>query len=1222
MSGHSVLARLDRLTDAAPHGRVLSNGRLTTLVTGAGAGFTRWDGLGLTTWNGDRTTDDEGTFVYVRDVDTGSVWSLGAQPVRAPADLYVASATTGCVTFEREDGDLESVLDVAIANDADVELRRVRIGNRGGVARALEITAYLEVALHHPAAHAAHPAFSKLFVETSRDDVETLLARRRPFSPGERVPWMAATLVGPGVPSVESDRARFVGRGRARGHPLAVHTGGALSGTVGAVLEPVFALRRAVVLEPGCSVELGLLVTAANERAVVIENLRGLRSAASWDAILDGASAREEERLRACGVDPTHSELLQDVACASLYGAAARDAPDASGASPGSTLDLARARDYWTSLGLDVTASDDALRSLAAALTQLEPRHAYRPGPPPGAATRPGPTEARAVQAEPPEPLAFWNGHGGFTSAHDEYVIHVRGGGDEAAGLPPLPWINVLSNEGFGALVSETGAGYTWSRNSRENRLTPWSNDPVSDPHGEALYVRDEETGRVWSPCPGPVDSPEPCEVRHGFGYTRFRRRVDGLEHELVIFVEREAPVRIAWLRVENPGPAPRALTVWSYAQLVLGVLPQETRTSVVTGIDEGAASIVARHPASSDFGGSVAFATVVASANVEGVSFTADRAAFLGRNGCVGAPAAVLAGAPLDGRSGAGLDPCAAFRVPLEIGAGETAEVAVLLGEVTELDALRRIVTSLAEPGALAAALDDVRAGWRHTLSAVRVRTPIPELDTLFDGWLAYQTLSCRLWGRSALYQSGGAYGFRDQLQDAYNLVFHRPDLTRAQILLHAAHQLVEGDVLHWWHPPSDRGTRTRIADNRLWLPFVVAGYVDATGDASVLDERAPYLTARALADGEHEAYLRAEPSGESGTVYEHCCRALEVSLATGPHGLPLIGMGDWNDGFNWMGRSGRGESVWLAFFQVHVIDHFAPLAERRGDFERARRYRTHRDAMAAAVERECWDGAWYRRAFFDDGTPLGTAADDEGRIDALAQAWAVISGVALRERAEAALAALDHELIVDEPALIRLVWPPFDHAASEPGYIKGYLPGIRENGGQYTHAALWVVRALAELGHRGRAAELLARLTPIHHTRDRAATAIYRGEPYAVAADLYGVHPHVGRAGWTWYTGSSGWMIRVALESILGLTVEDGATLVLAPRVPDDWPGYTIVWRVEERGTVYEIEVRNPSACAARVLAATADGERVAVVDGVARIPLARDGARHRVQVTLGNE
>ncbi|MFN8546009.1 MAG: glycosyl transferase [Candidatus Binatia bacterium] len=1200
------LPRLDRLFDPVPHSRVLSNGRYTVLLTGAGTGWSAWDGLGLTAWSGDRTEDRDGLFVYLRDRDRGTVWSAGHQPVGRAAERYAVDYEPGVLRIARVDDEIATSVGVCVAPDADVELRRIRLRNLGRGPRRIEVTTWVEVVLADPAAHAAHPAFSKLFVQTEwAEGAEALLARRRPRSAADPSPWMVHALLGVGAAEFDTDRARVLGRGGSRVRPAALVSPAPLAATVGSVLDPVLCLRRTVELRAGAEEELILLLGAAATRESVLALVGPYRAPAAGAAAFAGATASERALLGRVGLSEADAELLQESAGAALSGLP--------GAGGGAARDAATAGAYWTAKRIPVAwMAPERLQALAAAVAAPAPE-------PPPRRFRPAlelPDLAPRVALPRNELLRFDDGYGGFALDGTEYVMRLDPGAPVALRRPPMPWGNVIANETVGCLVSEGGAGHTWSRNSREHRLTPWSNDPVADPYGEALWIRDEQAGVFWSPLPGPTPPDAAVEVRHGFGYSRWRHTSRELVQEVCVFVPPVDPVRVVQLRLTNAGAGERRLSAFSYARLVLGVLP--SAGAIVT--ERSADVLLARNPTGDEFADGVTFAAAVPPAGAGPITCTADRTGFLGRNGSPADPAAVRGAVALDGRTGAGLDPCAALQVPLTLRPGETVECAFLLGETIGADAALALVARYRASGAVARALDDTRAAWRHTLGAVQVETPSPAIDLMLNGWLGYQNLSCRIRGRAAFFQSGGAFGFRDQLQDAAALVYARPDLTRAQILLHAAHQFVDGDVLHWWHPPAGRGTRTRFSDDLLWLPYVTAFYVRTTGDWGVLDESVGFVTARALESGEDETYLLPARASETADVYAHCCRALDRALTVGAHGLPLMGTGDWNDGMNRVGREGRGESVWLGFFLYRILGDVLPLCARRRDRARIRRYRAHRTRLRRALEHAGWDGAWYRRAYYDDGTPLGTARDRECRIDAIAQAWAVLSGAAPRARAERAMDAVERELVDADAGIVRLLAPPFDRTPHDPGYIKGYVPGIRENGGQYTHAALWVVRALAELGRRDRAAAVLEMLTPVHHARTRAGVATYQVEPYVVAADVYGVAPHRGRGGWTWYTGSAGWMYRVALESVLGLTLEGGRTLRIAPCIPDDWPGFRVEYRLVDGRTRYVIGVENPHRCTAGVVGASVDGRAVPVQGGAARISLRADGGVHVVRVTLG--
>ncbi|MGQ9659118.1 MAG: GH36-type glycosyl hydrolase domain-containing protein [Thermochromatium sp.] len=1121
---------------SAPRLYRLSNGVLHTLISDSGAGQLRWNDLALTRYHADPVEDDLGSLLYVRDLDSGEVWSAGYQPTRRPSRVYRTCGQEGGFWLEREDQGIALRLDLSLDAVKALERRCVRLTNGSERVRRIELTSYLEVVLFPDAADAAHPAFAKLFVQTERDPATgALLAWRRPRAKDESWPWMIHALLGAEARQWETDRARFIGRGRQRARPAALCGGRdtRLSGSVGPVLDPILSLRTWVELDPGADCTLTWITGAASDRAAALALL----------------ADELQQRPTATG----GSEAVVTV------GEGRPAAPEADSVPP-SSLDA------------------------------------------------------------PPAGLEDFNGYGGFAADGRRYVIWLPYLGALGHRRPPQPWINVLANPDFGCLVSESGAGYTWSRNSQVNRLTPWSNDPVSDPHGEALYVRDETTGESWSPLPGPRPAPADYQVTHGLGFTRCALQYAELEQETTLFVPRHDPLRVLRLRLTNLSTGTRSLSLFGYQRLVMGQQPS-SHSAVVTAIEPESGLLRAINPEAGEFADGLVFATtIVAGGTVIAREFTTDRLSVIGRHRDLTDPLILEPGQRLDGRQGRMPDPCFAQRLQVRLAPGATLICDWLFGEALGESHLSDLVQRYADPVAIGAAFDDAVAFWEDLVSRLQVETPDPAIDRMLNGWLLYQTLSCRIWARSAFYQSGGAYGYRDQLQDAAALAAIRPDLTRAQILLHAAHQFVAGDVLHWWHPaPLERGLRTRFSDDLLWLPFVTAHYVRVTGDVGVLDEIQPYLTAPELQPGQDEVYLTPVPSGESGDLYDHCCRAIDRSLTRGAHGLPLMGTGDWNDGMNRVGREGRGESVWMGFFLYRVLSDFLPLCARRGDQARLDRYRAYQTELERALETSGWDGDWYRRAYYDDGTPLGTASDPECRIDALAQSWAALSGAVPRARAEQALASLERHLADESHRLIRLLTPPFVTTPHDPGYIKGYVAGVRENGGQYTHAACWAVAAMAELGRCDQAAPWLARLSPVSHTRTPEDVARYRLEPYVMTADIYGEPPHIGRGGWSWYTGSAGWWYRVALESVLGLRVENGRELILRPCLPADWPGFRLYYRLPDGVTECEIEVKKDPG-GSFVTAATLDGTPLSPREGAVRVLLPAAPGRHHLQVRLG--
>ncbi|MCU1236291.1 MAG: glycosyltransferase 36 [Candidatus Solibacter sp.] len=827
-----------------------------------------------------------------------------------------------------------------------------------------------------------------------------------------------------------------------------------------------------------------------------------------------------------------------------------------------------------------------AVERIETPISELIPVRPYRP--------------ERATPISPRPDLLFYNGLGGFTPDGREYIITTT-----ERQVTPAPWANVLANANYGTVISETGQAYTWAENAHEFRLSPWNNDPVCDTGGECYYLRDEETGHFWSPLPMPARGVEPYLSRHGFGYSIFEHSEAGIRSDVSVYVGTGAPVKFTVIKIRNESGRTRKLSATGFVEWVLGDLRPKTAMHVVTEMDSAGSVIFARNAYNTAFPGRTAFFATSEMLR----TVTADRREFLGRNGTPSAPAAMLR-ARLSGKVGAGLDPCAAIQTPFELASGEERLIVFTLGAAINADEARHLAEHYRSGEAAHDALEEVWQYWKHTLGTVNVETPDAALNMLANGWLLYQALACRFWARSGYYQSGGAFGFRDQLQDAMALVHAEPRLLREHLLLCATRQFREGDVQHWWHPPEGRGVRTRCSDEYLWLPLAVCRYVLTTGDTGVLDQPANFLEGRPVNPEEESYYDLPLRSEESASLYEHCVRSILHGLRFGEHGLPLMGSGDWNDGMNLVGIHGKGESVWLGFFLYAVLQDFALLADRRGDTSFAERCRKEALQLAANIERSAWDGGWYRRAWFDDGTPLGSAANSECKIDSIAQSWSVLSGAGEPERSRTAMAALNEHLVRRDRGLIQLLDPPFDKGDLNPGYIKGYLPGVRENGGQYTHSAIWAVMAFAHLGDRQRAWELFDIINPVNHANSAASVARYKVEPYVVAADVYAVSPHTGRGGWTWYTGSAGWMYRLITESLLGLRLEVDR-LHFAPVLPAGWTGFKMHYRFRE--TVYHITI-------------VQQGGPSLTIDGKAHggdsIPLVDDRREHTVELKLGQQ
>jgi cellobiose phosphorylase len=1275
-----------------PEVHLLSNGRYHVAVTAGGGGYSRWRDLAVTRWHEDATRDCWGSFCYIRDVQSGAFWSTAHQPTLKRADAYEAIYSQGKAEFHRRDGDIETHVEISVSPEDDIELRRISITNRGRTRRTIELTSFAEVVLAPPAADAAHPAFSNLFVQTQLvRDRQAILVTRRPRSAGERPPWMMhlMTVHGTaiGAATYETDRAQFIGRGRSVIDPVAMHHP-ALYDSEGSVLDPVVAIRNTVVIEPDETVRVHLVTGISDTRegaAGLVEKYHDRHLA---DRVFELAWTHSQVVLRQLDASEADTHVFGRLTGSIIYSNPLLRAPASvisrnrqgqsglwgygiSGDLPivllrignQSHIDLARqlvqAHAYWRVKGLAVdlviwnedqsgyrqvlqdqimamiasssgaslvdkpggifvrraeqmSEEDRVLMQAVARIILTDtagtlPEQTDRRAP----AEVPVPrfTRVRARRAEipiavevPRRELAAFNGIGGFTPDGREYVITTT-----VESPTPAPWVNVLANPWFGTVVSESGGAYTWCENAHSYRLTPWHNDPISDASGEAFYLRDEESGRVWSPTPLPVRGPMPYTTRHGFGYSIFEYTEGGISSVLTTYVATDAPVKFVVLRLRNASGKARRVSVTALFELVLGDRRARNLPHIVTEVDPKTGALFARNPYNGEFADRVVFLDVSDPLR----TVTGDRVEFLGRNGSPADPAC-LRRTRLSGRVGAGLDPCAATQVVIDLADGQEREIVFTFGSGRDLNDARNLVNRFRGTIPARAALEGVWGFWNRTLGTVHVQTPDPTVNFLANGWLLYQVIACRLWARSGFYQSGGAFGFRDQLQDAMALVHAQPSILREQLLRGAAHQFREGDVQHWWHPPLGRGVRTGISDDYLWLPYATCRYVAALGDTGVLDEKISFIDGRPINPGEDSYYDLPVRSNESATLYEHCVRSIKRGLRFGDHGLPLMGTGDWNDGMNLVGEHGKGESVWLAFFLYDVLTQFTHLARRHNDDAFADLCTTQAATLRQNIELHAWDGQWYRRAYFDNGQPLGSDSNPECKIDSLPQSWSVLSKSGDADRSAVAMDSLYAKLVRKDLGIIQLFDPPFDHSDLDPGYVKGYVPGVRENGGQYTHAAVWSVMAFAAANDPTRAWELFDFINPVRHGDSPSAIGTYKVEPYVIAADVYTNPQHAGRGGWTWYTGSAGWMYRLITESLLGLRLEVDR-LTFAPCLRPGWQLLQIHYRYRE--TFYHITL-NRAAGGNSILHITLDGAQLP--DNI--LPLSDDRKDHNVTVEIG--
>ncbi len=1299
-----------------PEVHLLSNGRYHVMATHAGGGYSCWRGLAITRWREDATTDSWGTFIYLRDCETGRYWSTAYHPTRCKADHYEAIFVQARAEYRRRDRDIETHTEITVSPEDDVEIRRVTLTNLSPKDRHIELTSYAEVVLAPLNADLAHRSFSNLFVQTEiLPDSKAILCTRRPRTPGEQVPWMFHLLAAPGVkvsePSYETDRVKFIGRGRTPANPLALDSttitsvksksatkstakplAQRLSNSQGPVLDPIVAIRRTVSLTADATVCVQIISGVAETREAALTLLEKYCDRHFVERAFEMAWFQSQEMLRQLNATEADAQVYGRLASSVIYANAMRRAPPSviarnhigqsglwrfavSGDLPIVLLrigdlnridllkQMVQAHAYWRLKGLasdlviineDFSGYRAVLHDQIIGIINLSPdaQMLDKPG---GIFVRRAEelseedrvlfqTVARVVFSDTAEtlieqverrvsanrvsdwletvqqtetaavhPLAvreriFSNGLGGFTPDGREYVITL-----EPGQTTPAPWANVIASPHIGTVVSESGGAYTWVENAHEYRLTTWHNDPLSDTSGEALYIRDEETGAFWSPSPLPARGRSGYVCRHGFGYSVFEHYEENIASEMFTYVAMDAPVKFVVIKLRNQSQRSRRLSLTGFWELVLGEWRHANMMHIVTEMDPHSGALFAHNRYGREFSNRVVFLQV----SERERALSGNRTEFIGRNGNLAAPAAMRR-KRLSGKTGAGLDPCAAMQTKIELGGGQEREIVFVFGAAGTSEEARHLIQRFSGRVGARQALESVWEYWNHTLGAVQVTTPDRALDVLANGWLVYQTLSCRFWGRSGYYQSGGAYGFRDQLQDSMALIHATPWLAREQLLRCASRQFPQGDVQHWWHPPNGQGVRTHFSDDYLWLPYATCRYVLTTGDTGVLDESIHFLEGRELYPEEEAYYDQPQRSVEAATLYEHCVRALKHGLRFGEHQLPLMGSGDWNDGMNLVGDKGKGESVWLAWFLYDNLQQFAELARTRNDAELAKLCNTQATQLLGHIEANAWDGEWYRRAYFDDGTPLGSAENDECQIDSISQSWSIISGGGTPDRARQAMASVDERLVRRDAKLIQLLDPPFDKSALEPGYIKGYVPGVRENGGQYTHAAIWTTMAFAMLGETARAWELFTMLNPINQGSKPADIERYKVEPYVMCADIYGAPPHTSRGGWTWYTGAAGWMYRLTVETLLGLQLEVDQ-LRITPCIPSHWKAYQIHYRYRE--TVYHINVKCADEQRAVVARISLDGRLVKPANPAQAgcIPLVDDHRDHQVEVEL---
>jgi len=1260
-----------------PQVLLLSNGSYSSMLTLTGSGYGKKDSMTVYRWKGDSTTDNSGSFIYIKNLNSNDYWSSTYEPCKDTGEDYKVFFALDKATYKRRDGSIESKMEVVVSPEDDIEIRKVTLKNAGNQGRSLELTSYMEVTLQSFEGDAVHPSFSNLFISTEYvPEKGCLLGSRRARVSGGTVPFIMHKIVTQeeleGSITYETSRINFIGRGRDLKSPSALDNNNTLLNTVGTVLDPIMSMRSRVRLEQGEEKHIYYITGTTNSREDALNLAEKYEEVAKLEKTFNSYNRAIQLELKSLGLKASQGNMYQSLASYILFLHSGRSDRESyikninkhqedlwaygiSGDLPivmalvksEEDMDLVRAlikmHYYWRSKGLKVElliyneeetsyeqplqqnilsainlskegellnkgggiflhnkatiAEDikDLLIGIAAlyvdssrgslitqikdaevlvetsALRHKELVNSYRIKMEDESNKRE--EELTFIKSQEKdenyqkdcyniEDLDFYNGYGGFDPKDKSYVIRLNNYNNT-----PAPWINVISNENFGFHVSEAGSSYTWCKNSRENKITTWSNDWITDPQGEALFLRDRDNGNCFSITPKPIRDEGEYIIKHSFGYSTFEHTAYGIRGEQQFFCPKGEKLKIQRVILENTTNRSREISVFYYAQLVLGVFNYSSARYITTSLEND--FIMGEAPYSKYFGNLKAYLTILGG---DELSFTGDRKEFIGVGGEL-SKANALKYEKLSNRAGSIYDPCLACGTKVTLEPKEKKEIIILFGQEENKEDIEKIIEKYKKEEEVYNALENVKQYWLYFLGNIQVKTKDKSMDYLLNGWLLYQTFSCRYLSRTAFYQSGGAYGFRDQLQDSMALGIVDPEITKAQIIRSASRQYLEGDVQHWWHPVINSGIRTRFSDDLLWLPYVTTEYIKRTGDYSILDEKAEYLEDEPLKEGEDERYTIVNNSIHEGTIYEHCNKAIEKALKFGEHNIPLMGSGDWNDGMSTVGNKGKGESVWLGWFLYKILDNFLELCNFKEDEELKKHYIYMKGFIQENLEKNAWDGGWYRRAYFDDGTPLGSRENPECQIDSLSQSWAFISGAAKRERAVEAMEAVDKNLVNLDKGMILLLAPPFESSNLEPGYIKGYVAGVRENGGQYTHAAVWVILALTKLGLSEKAWQYYNMINPINHTKTELECRNYKVEPYVMAADVYIREPHGGRGGWSWYTGASGWMYKVGIENILGLKKIEGKGYKIKPCVPLDWEEYSII--ISNEKEQYNIKV-----------------------------------------------